>query len=121
MFAKDDDEHPVPLELHATFHKIAEAFAAGDYALRNHAIAGVRLVDPSTADSIAVAVSAYGDRLAPLHASTWDHAVYRWMGGYWQFLVDLTTDSEEVSDLTLHVTLRDAESPTLEIGSVHVP
>jgi len=69
----------------------------------------------------AVAVSAYGDRLAPLHASTWDHAVYRWMGGYWQFLVDLTTDSEEVSDLTLHVTLRDAEPPTLEIGSVHVP
>lgn len=43
------------------------------------------------------------------------------MGGYWQFLVDLTTDSEEVSDLTLHVTLRDAEPPTLEIGSVHVP
>jgi len=121
MLARDDDEHPVPPELHDTFHKIADAFAAGDYLLRNHSVGGVRRIDPSIAEWIATSVSTYGDSLAPLHSSTWDHAVYRWMNGYWQLLVDLTTQREQVSDLTLHAKLHDTEPPTLEIESVHVP
>lgn len=120
MLAKDDDEHPVPPELHATFHEVADAFAAGDYLLRDHAIQGVREVDPSTARAIAASVSAYGDSLAPLNPSTWGYAVYRWMGDYWQVLVDLTTKGEEVSDLTLHAKLHDTEPHTLAIESVHV-
>ncbi|MCR5872512.1 MULTISPECIES: hypothetical protein [unclassified Sphingomonas] len=118
MLAKDDDEHPVPPELHATFHKIADAFAAGDYLLRSHAIGGVSAVAPSTAESIATSISAYGDCLAPLNPSTWDHALYRWMGDYCQVLIDLTTQSEEVSDLTLHAKLYDAEPPTLGSGLI---
>jgi len=43
------------------------------------------------------------------------------MNGYWQLLVDLTTQREQVSDLTLHAKLHDTEPPTLEIESVHVP
>ena len=121
MLAKDDDEHPVPPELHATFHEIADAFAAGDYILRNHRIDGVGSVAPSTAESISASISAYGDSLAPLHSSTWDRAVYRWMGGYWQLLVDLTTASEQVSDLTLYAKLHNVEPLMLEIESVHVP
>ena len=81
---------------------------------------GVCEVSPSTANAIAESVSAYGDRLAPLHRSTWGYAIYRWMGDYWQMLVDLTTEGEEVSDLTLHAKLHDTEPPTLEIESVHV-
>ncbi|RYE95360.1 MAG: hypothetical protein EOO77_43005, partial [Oxalobacteraceae bacterium] len=98
MLVQDDDEHPVPPELHATFHEIADAFTVGDYTLRSHAIAGVRTVDPSTARAIAESVAAYGDRLASLHSSTWDHAVYRWVNGHWQMLVDLTTEGQQVSD-----------------------
>jgi len=120
MLARDDDEHPVPPELHATFREVADAFAAGDYLLRDHAIPGVREVDPSTAEAIAESVSAYGDRLAPLNSSTWRYAVYRWMGDHWQMLVDLTTDGEDVSDLTLHAKLHDTEPTMLEIESVHV-
>jgi hypothetical protein len=120
MLVRDDHEHSVPSELHATFHEIAGAFAIGDYLLRNHAILGVREVDPLTAKAIAESVSAYGGSLAPLHPSTWDYAVYRWMGDYWQMLVDLTTEGEDVSDLTLHAKLHDTEPPTLEIESVHV-
>jgi hypothetical protein len=121
MLMQDDDEHPVPPELHATFHKIADAFAAGDYTLRSHAIAGVRAVDPSTARAIAESVAAYGDKLAALHPSTWDQAVYRWVNGHWQMLVDLTTEAQQVSDLTLHAKLYDTEPRTLEVQSVHVP
>lgn len=120
MLAKDDDEHSVPPELHATFHEVADAFAVGDFLLRDHAIRGVRGVDPSTAETIAASVAAYGDSLAPLNPSTWEYAVYRWMDGYWQVLVDLTTKGEDVSDLTLHAKLHDIEPHTLVIESVHV-
>lgn len=121
MFAKDDDEHPIPADLHAAFHKIAEAFASGDYLLRHHPVDGVIPVDPSTAGAIAKNIEAYGDSLAPLNSSTWDHAVYRWMGGYWYLLIDLATEREEVSDLTLHAMVHDIEPPMIAIQSVHVP
>lgn len=102
------------------FHEVAAAFVVGDYSLRDHAIRGVREVDPSTAKAIANSVLVYGDNLAPLNPSTWNYAVYRWMGEYWQMLVDLTKEGEDVSDLTLHAKLYDSEPPTLEIESVHV-
>lgn len=121
MLARDDAEHPVPPGLRPTFHEIADAFAVGDYALNDHAIEGVRSIDHSTADAIAESVSAYGGRLAPLHPLVWDHAIYRWMDGYWQLLVDLTTESEQVSDLTLHAKLYDATPSTWEIEAVYVP
>jgi len=121
MLLQDDDEHLVPPELHAMFNEIADAFAAGDYPLRSHAIAGVGAIDSSTAEAIAESVSAYGDRLASLHSSIWDHAVHRWMDDHWQVLVDLTTERQQVSDLTLHAKLYDTEPRTLEVQSVHVP
>ena len=43
------------------------------------------------------------------------------MDGYWQFLVDLTTESEDVSDLMLHATLQDEENARIEVLSVYVP
>lgn len=82
---------------------------------------GVQPVDQETADLIAANVIAYGDRLAPLDEATWDHSIYRWMGGYWQALVDLSTVSEPVSDLTLHAKVYDADCSRLKIDSVHVP
>jgi len=42
MLARDDNEHSVPSELHATFHEVADAFVVGDYLLRDNAIRGVR-------------------------------------------------------------------------------
>lgn len=120
MLERDDAEHPVPAEWHPIFCQIADAFAAGDFQLRDHPVDRVSMIAPATASSIAASVSAYGDRLAPLHPSTWSRSVYRWMEGYWQLLVDLTTESEEVSDLTLHAKIHDADPPTLEIESVHV-
>jgi len=121
MLAKDDIEHPVPAERRVVFHAIADAFVAGDFALQAHAIDGVSPIEPSTAQYITDSISAYGDPIAPLKPATWDRAIYRWMGGYWQFLVDLTTESEEVSDLTLHATLRDSGNARIEVQSVHVP
>jgi hypothetical protein len=43
------------------------------------------------------------------------------MGGYWLVLVDLSTISEPVSDLTLHAKVYEADCSRLTIDSVHVP
>ena len=110
----------MPKEWRPVFSKIADAFVAGDYALRDHAIPSVAPVDPFVASDIARNISAYGDAVAPLHPSTWDRSIYRWMEGYWLVLVDLTTTTEQVSDLTLHAVLRDGDTSIIEIESVHV-
>lgn len=105
MLSRDDAEHPVPEPLRSTFRQIADAFVVGDYQLRDHPIAGVKPVASETAKWIAENISAYGETLAPLNEETWNRSIYRWMDGYWQMLVDLTTSSEPVSDLTLHAKL----------------
>ena len=122
MLQKDDAEHPVPEPLRSTFRQIAEAFVAGDYQLTVHRIARVRPVKADTAEWIAENVSAYGDTLAPLNERTWERSIYRWMDGYWEVLVDLTTTAEPVSDLTLNAKLIETgDDPALEIYGVYVP
>ena len=122
MLMKDDAEYPVPVPLRTTFRQIADAFVAGDFQLREHPIAGVRPIDADTAKWIADNVAAYGERLAPLNEETWNRSVYRWMDGYWQMLVDLTTTSEPVSDLTIHAKLHETgEGCVLSVDAVYVP
>jgi len=121
MLQRDDDEHEVPLDWHAPFDQIVRAFLVKDFHLFVHPINCVEPIDHSTAKSIADNIAAYGAPLAPLNTATWERSVYRWMGGYWQFLVDLTTDKEDVSDLTLHARLDDAPTARLQVQSVHVP
>jgi hypothetical protein len=42
------------------------------------------------------------------------------MDGYWQFLVDLSTEGGDVGDLTLQATLRDSDNTRIEVPSGHV-
>jgi len=122
MLQKDDAEHPVPEPFRSTFRQIADAFVVGDFQLRDHPIEGVRPIDPATAKWIADNIAAYGDALAPLNEETWDQSIYLWMEGYWQMLVDLTTRSEPVSDLTLHAKLYETgDYFALDVEAVYVP
>lgn len=118
---KDDAEHLIPETWRACLRQVASAFAAGDFELRKHRIEGVAPIDAATAKYIAENVAGYGERLAPLNDATWDRSVCRWMDGYWLMLVDLTTETAQVSDLTLHAKLDEAEGARLQIASVHVP
>ena len=119
MLQKDDAEHAIPEPLRSTLRQIAEAFVDGDYQLRGRPVAGVRPVDPDTAKRMAECISAYGDNLALVNEQTWEQSIYRWMDGYWLVLVDLTTGSEPVSDLTLHAKLY--EGGDVEVYGVFVP
>ena len=121
VLKKDDEEHPVPEFWRAKFRQIAAAFAAGDFRLLDHSVEGVAPVEPEIAEDISANVLAYGETLASLDDATWDRSIYRWMDGHWLMLVDLTTESEAVSDLALHATLSDSDASLLEIQSVHVP
>ena len=118
---QDDQEHPVPEPWRDVFRRIACAFAEGDYQLSRHRIEHVAPIDAATALWIADCVAAYGAALAPLDESTWERSCYRWMEDHWLVLVDLTTDQEMVSDLTLHAAVRTAPVPLIEVRSVHVP
>lgn len=118
---KDECEHPIPPEWRAIFCEIAEAFAAGDYSLARHAVASVVKPDPEIARSIADNILSYGDKLTTLSPSNWHRSVYIWTGHYWEMLVDLSTEREEVSDLTLHAMLYDTKPPMLKIHLVYVP
>ena len=122
MLLKDDAEHLVPEPLRSSFRQIADAFIAGDFELRDHAIIGVRTIDPDTAKRIADNISAYGETLAPLSEKTWAQSKYRWIDGYWQLVVDLTTISEPVSDLSLHAKLYEVgDDFALTVEAAYVP
>jgi len=121
MLHRDDDEHEVPMEWRETFQQIVNSFLLHDYRLVRHPVEQVAPIDPSIAENIAWNIEAYGSPLVALNPAIWERSVYRWMGDHWLFLVDLTTDGEEVSDLALHATWREEPAPCLTVQSVHVP
>jgi hypothetical protein len=120
MAERDDAEHPIPPEWRATLSQVIDACVEGDFGLQR-GIEGVAPVDADTAQWIAQSVAAYGAPLAPLDAAVWETARCRWMDGYWELLVDLTTTAEPVSDLVLHARRSDGDPPLFTIRSVHVP
>ncbi len=73
------------------------------------------------AEFIAEQIAAYGDDLVPLSEAVWQRSIYRWMDGYWEFLIDLSTTRETVSDLALHAKLFDDQYGRIQVWSVHVP
>ncbi|WP_298395531.1 hypothetical protein [Sphingobium sp.] len=114
-------EHAIPLEWRTAVQNMVTSFISGDFTLSHSSFDRIAPVDPIIAQSIAANISAYGCTLAPLNPAVWGRAVYRWMDGYWQFLIDLTTTAEPVSDLVIHARLRDDGLARLEVQSVHVP
>jgi hypothetical protein len=121
MDTTEDGEHPVPELWRPKFREIAAGLAIGDYQLETTPIDGLEPIDAMTAASIAENVVAYGEPLTSLSDATWSSSVCRRMEDYWQVLVDLSTKSEPVSDLTLHAKVFDADCSRFRIVSVHVP
>ena len=118
---RDDLEHPIPPALRPIFERIAKAFAEGDFTLTSNQIRGVEPIGQSTAEYIEKCVNAYGDRLVDLNPATWERSCYSFEGDYWVALVDLTTASEAVSDLTLHARIELSSHLKIWVESVHTP
>ncbi|RZJ40448.1 MAG: hypothetical protein EON87_18085 [Brevundimonas sp.] len=121
MLQRDEGEHPVPAAIRPLIKNIVDALATGDLLLAGLETAGVEAVRPPTAKQIAGAIEGYGDPLAPLNDAIWERSIYNWAGGErWDFLIDLTTSREAVSDLALLLQVS-GEPRAITVNSVHVP
>ena len=118
--AQDEQEHPIPEELRGLFVQIVDALVAGNYSLRAAGLASVEPIDADTVEYIEACITAYGDSLAPLDPAVWERSCYGWQGDHWEMLVDLTTQHQQVSDLTLHASVR-LDPLRVAARSVHVP
>lgn len=121
MLAKDNEEHPVPEEVRPRFQGLIAAFVTGDFQLSRHVLDGIAPIDANMAQFIRGQIAAYGADLAPLSDDVWQRSTYRWMDGHWEFLIDLSTNQEPVSDLALHAKLFGGPGGRIEVWSVHVP
>lgn len=120
MLSKDDGEFPVPVGLRSTITRLVEAFAAGDFQLRDHQIDGVLPISAEVARQMAGYVQDYGDVLVPLDEAVWQRSIYCWAGSRWDVMVELSTSRETASDLVLFLDIS-APPHLIEVRSVHVP
>lgn len=118
-----DAEHegPVALVWRPVLREIVEAIRRGNPALAS-ALPAVAPVAPETAEQIRDYVTDYGELLVALPEATWDSSVALWMEDFWEVLVDLWTEGEGRSDLTLHVRVFEhGTGYCFEVGPVYVP
>ena len=50
-------------------------------------------------------ILAYPEPISRLSERSWETSIYVWSRSYWDVLVDLTTLSNQISDLVLHATV----------------
>ena len=66
--------------------------------------------------------SDYPDTIGRLTEITWVSSVCAWTGNSWEVLVDLSTSDGQVSDLVMHVEIRETgDCYIIEPGLIYVP
>lgn len=120
--AKDDNcQQLVPTEWRETLSAIVTSFVKRDYGIRS----GVERVGPvsdKTALRVEKNIRGYGGTLVELQNDAWMTSVCQWMQGYWDVVVDLSTQEEGRSDLALFVRVfEEGCGYRFDILSVHVP
>jgi hypothetical protein len=114
-------ERPIPTVWRPAFCRIVDAFAKGDYLLKD-GVAGVDAVSEATASHIQSYLSDYGATLNSLPDETWNSSVCIWTGSHWDVLVDLYTNEEGASDLVLSARVTDTtHGLKIAIHMVYVP
>jgi hypothetical protein len=92
-----------------------------DYRIES-GVPGLAPVSRDTAAQMESYIGGYGEVLTELSDETWESSVCIWMGGWWDMLVDLRTESEGRSDLVLGGRVLEADDGfVLHIYSVYVP
>mgnify|MGYP006155643247 CR=1 FL=1 len=116
-----ENEHPIASHWRPIIKRAVNAFSQNDFGLSTP----IENIKPIPVD-IALAnknyVSDYGEVLISLPEDTWETSCARWMGDYWQIIVDLFTENEGRSDLVLNgrVMVKNGNI-SLEIGLIYVP
>ena len=116
-----DNEYPIATVWRPTLVRIVHAMSERDYGLKQTGLVDVSFRQ-GVPELMQDCVSAYGETLIPLPEAAWDTSISRWMGTYWQLLVDLWTSESGRSDLVLHVRVTEGDgSYKFQVDSAHVP
>lgn len=117
----EEEELPIPHIWRPIFKAIVCAFVEKDYNL-NSGIKNVNSISNETAKQIKEYIDDYGEELIDLPDETWDSSVYISNGNYWNALIDLYTQREDLSDLVMNVEIRENNNEYLfDIKLVYVP
>nr|WP_314437095.1 hypothetical protein [uncultured Brevundimonas sp.] len=118
---KDEDrELPVPTAWRLQIAEIVAALVGSS----EGTVGNVVCLDRISSDvlrSIDENLAEYGCTIDPVSSLTWGTSIYRWMDGYWQVLVDLFAEGEQV-DLVLFLRVAESEGEyRFHVESIHVP
>lgn len=116
----ENEELPVPMIWRQTIYKIVDELKKGNFQIQ-----GIKNVDPldvSNAETIRKSIDYYDDKILPLPEETWSTSTYRWVLDHWEIIIDLFTEREGLSDLSLFINVSENSSDyTFQVESIHVP
>lgn len=117
---KDNNQHVVPVEWRKNISEIVDIIRFEEFD-KLQFMDFVESVSPDDEQRIKENVEDYGEILAPLLDDSWSSSVCQWMEGYWELVIDLCTDTEGVSDLSLFLRAYEKEASVIfSIIDVHV-
>ena len=116
----ENEELPIPIIWRQTIYKIVDELRKGNFQIQ-----GIKNVDPLdvlNAETIRKSIDYYDDKILPLPKETWSTSTYRWALDHWEIIVDLFTEREGLSDLSLFINVAENSSDyTFQVESIHVP
>jgi len=119
--SKSGEQEPIHEVWRPTLEAIVTAFVEGDFAL-SRGIADVEPTGDRVEQQRRFFVSSYGETLAPLTDETWKTSVVRWLGEFWDVIVDLRTVESGRSDLIVDVRITEREGGyRYTVGIIYVP
>lgn len=118
---KDGDrELPVPTEWRSKIAEIVSVVGSVS-SVDAESITSLERISSDVKRSIVANLTDYGCAIDPVSSATWTTSICRWMGGYWQVLVDLFSGGEQV-DLVLFLRVTETEGAhQFCVESIHVP
>ena len=123
LLAEKDEaqEHQIPTAWRPIIRSVVSAFVKKDYRL-SVCGPGVEKITPEMAAQIRDSIRSYGATLTDLPEDAWKTSTCMWYGTHWDALVDLWTQEEGPSDLTMDVRVTASTAGyTFKIQMVFVP
>ena len=117
-----ENELPIPTIWRSTLEMIVESFSSRERFMALQNVKNIK-VDEKSFNISRFQIVEYPATVVSIGAESWKNSICRWMGEYWDILVDLYVDDiDEISDLVLGARVFPVEEGyRYEIGLVYVP
>ena len=117
-----ENELPIPTIWRSTLELIVESFSSRERFMALQNVKNIK-VDEKSFNISRFQIVEYPANVVSIGTESWKNSICRWMGEYWDILVDLYVDDiDEISDLVLGARVFPVEEGyRYEIGLVYVP